>query len=70
MWLYILVLMGAVVSVLALTITGLGLPIAIIGGLVFGGVLLLFLTSRLTSELEEADSESSKPTWMRKRWYE
>jgi hypothetical protein len=70
MWLYVMVLFGGAASVAALAVTGLGLPIAIIGGLVIGGVILLFLTSRLTTELEDADSESSKPSWMKRRWFE
>ena len=70
MWLYVLVAFGALAAIAALAVTGMGLPIAIIGGLALAGGLLLFLTSRVVSDVEDADSESSKPSWMKRRWYE
>jgi hypothetical protein len=70
MWLYVFVVAGALVSVAALAMTGLGLPIAIIGGLVLAGALLLFMASRMTTAVDDADSESSKPSWLKKRYYE
>jgi hypothetical protein len=70
MWLYIFVIFGALVVVAALAVTGLGLPIAIIGGLVVAGALFLLLASRMTTAVDDADSESAKPSWLKKRYYE
>jgi hypothetical protein len=69
MWLYIFVIFGAVASIAALAVTGLGLPIAIIGGLAVAGALFLFLGSRLTTAVDDAD-DSQKPSWLRKSYYE
>jgi MFS superfamily sulfate permease-like transporter len=70
MWLYIFVIFGALVVVAALAVTGLGLPIAIVGGLVIAGALFLVLASRMTTAVDDADSESSKPSWLKKHYYE
>ena len=70
MWLYVLLIFGAVAAFAALAVTGLGLPIAIIGAGVLAGAVATVLLSRTTSAVEEADSESSKPSWMKRRWFE
>jgi uncharacterized membrane protein AbrB (regulator of aidB expression) len=70
MWLYVFVIFGALAAVAALAVTGLGLPIAIIGGLVVAGAIFLLLASRMATAVDDADSESSKPSWMKKRYYE
>lgn len=70
MWLYVLFAFGALAAVAALAITGLGLPIAIIGVVFLFTAVGLFLVSRTASAVEDSDSESSKPSWMKRRWYE
>ena len=70
MWLYVFVIVGGIAAFAALAVTGLGLPIAIIIALAVAAAVGVLLVSRTTSAVEDADSESSKPSWMTRRWFE
>ena len=69
MWGYVLLGFGLVAVVAGLAVTGLGLPIVILGGLALTAGAMVLLAARVATEVDD-DPESSKPSWMRKRYFE